>query len=118
MHSSIAGSTLMLPMKARDQSMHVAQLECGTGRKPIQAILAWSFAVLIVALAVFGPPLTRHNAPALVQLRHDILTIDREFERWSIRTASSFRGTGTLVQDDRGRTRKTRPNIPYRGDVL
>ena len=51
--------------------------------------LGWSLATIIVLAAVFGPPLTGQSIPAMLELRHDILMIDREFERWAIRTNKS-----------------------------
>ena len=78
--------------------MSVAESHCGTARKPVQALLGWIFAAFIVAVAVLGPPLTGQSIPALLEFRHDVLMIDREFERSSIptNTSSSFR-TGTLL---------------------
>ncbi len=98
--------------------MRVAGSHCGTGRKPIQAILGWIFAAFIVVVAVFGPPLAGQSIPALVELRHDILMIDREFERSSIRTNTSSFRTGALVFDDLRRgSRSTESRIPVRGGV-
>jgi hypothetical protein len=54
-----------------------------------QALLGWTLATMIVSAAVFGPPLTGQSIPALVELRHEVLMIDREFERWTIRTNTS-----------------------------
>src|SRR5947209_3908528 len=70
------------------------------GRKPIQTLSGWIFAAFIVVVAVFGPPLTGQSIPALVELRHDVLMMDRELERLSIRTEMSSARTGTLVFDD------------------
>jgi hypothetical protein len=66
--------------------MSVAESRCGTARRPIQALLGWIFAAFIVSVAFFGPPLTGQRIPALLELRHDVLMIDREFERSSIPT--------------------------------
>jgi hypothetical protein len=44
-------------------------------------------AVSIVGVAVVGPPLTGQRNPALLGIRHAILMIDREFERWPARAA-------------------------------
>jgi len=35
-----------------------------------------------LGVAVFGPSLTGQRIPALVKIRHAVLMIDREFERW------------------------------------
>src|SRR5580700_4681902 len=40
---------------------------------------------MLVLTAVFGPPLTGQTIPTMVELRHDVLMIDREFERWTYR---------------------------------
>jgi hypothetical protein len=54
----------------------------GAGQTPIQLLLGWMLAVFVVGVAVFGPPLTGQSIPPLVEIRHAILMIDREFERW------------------------------------
>ena len=93
--------------------MRVAGSHCGTGRKPIQALFGWIFAVSIVVVAV----LTSQSIPTLVELRQDILMIDREFERLSIRTNASFIRTSTLVQDDLRRAGGKRSKVQVLGDV-
>jgi hypothetical protein len=57
--------------------------------KPSQALLGWIFAAFIVTVAVFGPPLTGQSVLPMIELRHDVLMIDREFERWSVPTDES-----------------------------
>jgi hypothetical protein len=99
------------------KSMRIAQSHYGTGRKPIQALLGWIFAVFIVVVAVFGPPLTSQSVPSLVELRHDILMLDREFERSSLRSNTTFIRTSTVVHDDLRRAGGTRPKVQVRGDV-
>jgi hypothetical protein len=89
----------------------------GNGRKPIQALLGWIFAIFIVVVAVFGPPLTGQSIPTLVQLRHDILMIDREFERSFMRTSTSSFRTSTVFEDFRGGSRTTRSRIQVGGGV-
>jgi hypothetical protein len=42
--------------------------------------LGWMLAISIVGVGVFGPALTDRSIPALVQIRHEVLTLDREFE--------------------------------------
>ena len=54
----------------------------GAERRPTHRLLAWMLAVFIVGVAVFGPSLTGQRIPALVEIRHAVLMIDREFERW------------------------------------
>jgi hypothetical protein len=54
------------------------------GRKPGQALLGWMLAMFIVAVAVFGPPLTGQSIVPMIELRHDVLMIDREFEQGSV----------------------------------
>jgi hypothetical protein len=43
----------------------------------------------------------------MVELRHNVLMIDREFERWSVRTSKSSGATGTLIYADLGRASST-----------
>ena len=81
--------------------MRVAGSRWGVGRS--RAILGWIVAVSLVAVACFGPPLTGQSIPALMELRHDVLMVDREFERWSIRTTPSLNGNSLLAQPDQPR---------------
>ena len=69
--------------------MRVAGLRGRSGRRFAQALLGWAFATMLVLTAVFGPPLTGQTIPTMVELRHDVLMIDREFERWTIPTNRS-----------------------------
>ncbi len=77
------------------------------GRKPGRAVLGLIFAMFIVAVAVFGPPLTGQSIVPMIELRHDVLMIDREFERGSALFNRSSGATGGLIADDLGRTRST-----------
>jgi hypothetical protein len=81
--------------------MRVAGSRWGVGRS--RAILGWIVAVSLVAVACFGPPLTGQGIPALMEIRHDMLMVDREFERWSIRTNPSLSGGSLLAQPDQPR---------------
>ncbi len=65
---------------------YAARSDRGTGHKPIRTQLGWILATFIVGVAIIGPPLTRQTNPALVELRHDVLMIDREFDQLSLRT--------------------------------
>jgi hypothetical protein len=69
--------------------MRLAGLHGRSGRRFAQALLGWAFATMLVLAAVFGPPLTSQTIPTMVELRHDVLMIDREFERWTIPTNRS-----------------------------
>ena len=53
------------------------------------ALLGWALTTLIVLAAVFGPTLIVHRLPPLIELRHQVLMIDREFERWTVGTSTS-----------------------------
>jgi hypothetical protein len=64
--------------------MPVAGSHVGAGRRFIPALLGWTLATMIVLAAVFGPPLTGQSIPTMVEIRHDVLMIDREFERWTL----------------------------------
>lgn len=98
--------------------MRVAGSHCETGRKPIQTLLGWIIAAFIVAVAVFGPPLTGQGIPVLIEIRHHILMIDREFERSSIYASTSSFRTGTFVFDDLRRgTRSTWSRMSVRGGL-
>src|SRR2546421_261453 len=83
--------------------------------RPTQSLFSWIFAAFIVAVALFGPPLTGQNVPNLVELRHDVLMIDREFERWSLRTGTTFASSSILVQNDPSREGDKRPKAPFGG---
>jgi hypothetical protein len=89
----------------------------GTGRLPIQALFGWILATFIVAVALFGPPLAGQRIPALTELRHDVLMIDREFERWSIRTSVYSAETGTFVLVKRSRAGSARSKTQFREGV-
>jgi hypothetical protein len=60
------------------------------GGRFIQALVGWTLATTIVLAAVFGPPLTAQSIPTMVEIRHDVLMIDREFERWTLPANRSF----------------------------
>jgi hypothetical protein len=76
--------------------MYPAGRHDGTGGKPALLLLAWVLAVFIVGVAVFGPSLTGRRIPALVEIRHAILMIDREFERWP--TRADIYGGATMIR--------------------
>ena len=78
--------------------------------------LAASLATLIVAVALLGPPLASQRLPTLMELRHDVLMMDREFERSSMRVW--FARTATLVQDDAKRAGSTRSKTQLREAML
>jgi hypothetical protein len=99
--------------------MCLARFTGTLGGEPIvarsrNAVAGWALATVLVILAVVGPPLTRQGIPALLEMRRDILTIDREFERSSIRTANA------VISDDFGRagSSNTRSRTHFRGGVL
>jgi hypothetical protein len=75
--------------------------------------LAGSFATFIVAVALLGPPLTGQSIPTLMKLRHDILMMDREFERSSMRTKPPLIRNATLVQEDLRRAGSTGPKTQF-----
>jgi len=79
--------------------MRVAGSQRELGRQPIRArlhhaVAGWIVATVLVVLAVFGPPLTGQSIAPLIELRHDILVMDREFERFSIRPAYAINSDG------------------------
>jgi hypothetical protein len=97
--------------------MYVAGAHCRPARKPIQAILGWILATFIVIVAIFGPPLTSQSIATLVELRHDVLTIDREFERLSIRPGAPSAPFSTLMDRDISRVGSTQSEMRTRGDI-
>jgi hypothetical protein len=60
------------------------------------AIAAWTLAFAVALAAFLGPPVTHQAVAALLELRHDVLMLDREFERVSVRSA------GTALAKDAG----------------
>jgi hypothetical protein len=53
-----------------------------------QALLGWLSATTVVLAAGLGPPLTGQSVPTatVVELRHDVLMIDRELEGLTMQT--------------------------------
>jgi hypothetical protein len=99
--------------------MYIAGARCRPARKPIQAILGWILATFIVIVAIFGPPLTSQSIATGVELRHDVLTIDREFERLSIRPGAPSAPFSTLMDGDISRvdTGSTQSEMRTLGDI-
>jgi Na+/phosphate symporter len=110
--SVIFGAILMIPLLVNPSPV--------TSSTTLQArhSVAGSFAAFIVAVALLGPPLTGQSMPTLMKLRHDILMMDREFERSSMRINPSFIRTTTLVQEDLRRAGSTRSKTQLREAIL
>lgn len=87
------------------------------GRRLIHAFLGWMIATSIVTVAIVGPPLTRQSSRPMIELRHDVLMIDRELERWSLRTHTSSRPADGLVDLNPARSTDTPTNVLIRGDL-
>jgi hypothetical protein len=51
-------------------------------------IAAWVLTAALALAIVLGPPATRQAAAGLVELRHEILILDHEFKRVSVRLQS------------------------------
>ena len=98
------------------QSIHVAGSHGRAGARSTRPLLGWTLATTIVLVALSGPPLTGQSIPTLMELRHDILMIDWEFERLSIRTNTAE--TSTLGQDDLRRVESAQSQTQVRGGVL
>ena len=49
------------------------------------ALGAWALAAAIALTAVLGPPATGQTVAGLVELRHEVLMLDRELERVALR---------------------------------
>jgi hypothetical protein len=80
--------------------------------------MAGAFAAFVVAIALLGPPLTGQSIPTLMKLRHDILTMDREFERSTIRINPPFSRNARLVLEDLRRPGSTRSKTQLREAML
>jgi hypothetical protein len=82
--------------------MRAAEWHEAPGPKPIRAwsrhaVAAGLVAAVLVALAVFGPPVTGQSIAPLLGLKHEILMMDRELERFSMRASASSTRAGTPV---------------------
>jgi hypothetical protein len=89
------------------------------GGRPGRAPLGLIFAMFIVAVAVFGPPLTGQGNVPVIELRHDVLMIDREFERGPVLLDRRSRPTGGLVADELGRigSKRAASKLRTRGGI-
>ena len=98
------------------QSIHVAGSHGRAGARSTRPLLGWALATTIVLAALAGPPLTGQSIPALMELRHNILMIDWEFERLSIPTAATI--SSAPGQGDVWRAGNTQSKAPFRGGAL
>lgn len=123
--SVIFGAILMIPLLVKPSPVFArptglqSQIRV-TKPTALQArhSMAGSFAAFMVAIALLGPPLTGQSIPTLMKLRHDILMMDREFERASMRIAPPFIRTATLVQEDLRHAGSTRSKTQLREATL
>lgn len=49
------------------------------------AVAAWSLAATLAMAAALAPSAIRHMSAGIVELRHEVLMLDREFDRMSVR---------------------------------
>jgi hypothetical protein len=98
------------------QSIRVAGLRGRAGAGFTRALVGWNLATAIVLIALSGPPLTGESIPTLVELRHDILMLDREFDRLSIPTTATI--SSAPGQSDVWRAGNTQSKAPFRGGAL
>ena len=96
--------------------MRVAVLRGRAGAGFTRALAGWTLAAAIVLTALSGPPLTGESIPTLMELRHNILMLDREFERLSIPIAATI--SSAPAQSDVGRAGNTQSKAPFRGGAL
>src|SRR5579862_7937903 len=82
----------------RGSAMRVARSHWGAGRRRGRDIIGWLVAMSLVLVALVGPPLTGQSIPTLIEMRHNILTIDQEFDRWSTRANPFLNGPSTLAR--------------------
>lgn len=64
------------------------QSECTLDRvvSPVRhAVAAWALATSIALTAFLGPPATKQAVAGLVEVRHEVLMLDRELERVAVR---------------------------------
>jgi hypothetical protein len=88
---------------------------CSNGTNTTRAACCWVFVMCMLALALAGPSLTGQHIPTLVKIRHEMLMLDREFERLSLRAHTSSVRTATQMFNDERRGRRSRaPAIPSR----
>jgi hypothetical protein len=67
-----------------DRQLQTARPSPREGRHSAAGLLA----ILVVASGLLGAPLAGQRLPALVELRHNILMIDKEFDRSSMRKSA------------------------------
>jgi hypothetical protein len=89
------------------------------GRKPGHVLPGLMFAMFIVAVAVFGPPLTGQSIVPMIELRHHVLMIDREFEQEALLLDGSSGPTGAVITDERSppRSSKNGSKLRARGGI-
>jgi hypothetical protein len=56
------------------------------------AVAAWALAAALALTAILGPPATRQVVAGVVELRHEVLMLDRELERASVRSRNAWQG--------------------------
>jgi hypothetical protein len=76
--------------------MHAAARHSGTEWSSTRHLLGWMLAFFLVGVAILGPPLTGQGVRALVEIRHAVLMIDREFE-WAADTGRRNTGAATRI---------------------
>jgi hypothetical protein len=83
------------------------------------AAAAGLVATILVMLAVFGPPATGQRIAPLLGLRHEILMMDREFERFILRASPSSLRAGRPISAELGRlgSANDRSRMQARGGV-
>ena len=84
-----------------EQRLTFADLDTWNGERKLErivaparhAVAAWALIAAIALAAILGPPATRETVAGLIALHHDVLMLDREFERVALRSLRGKRAT-------------------------
>jgi len=84
-----------------------------------RVVAAWALAAAFALAGVFGPTATGRAVAGLVELRHEVLALDRELDRMSVRFRSASQEASpvspTLVAAV-GPNKPNGPDQPRQGD--
>lgn len=90
----------MTGMRMTKQTLNAEDLDAWQSERKLDGmraparhvVAAWALVAAFALAAVLAPPATRHVAARLVELRHEVLMLDRELGRVSVRFQSARRG--------------------------
>src|SRR5216684_7600102 len=79
-------------LNAKDLDAWYGERNLDRMRAPARHVVAaWALAAALALAAVLGPPATGQVVAGLVELRHEVLMLDRELDRVSVRFQSASR---------------------------